>query len=59
MAYRKNSQNPMRGRRLELYGLIMAAERRELYVSPERLEWILRHYPPELNGEPVLVKEET
>jgi hypothetical protein len=37
----------MRGRKLELYGLIMAAERKELYASVQQTQWILNRYPPE------------
>jgi hypothetical protein len=57
--YRKRQFNPMRGRKLELYGLIMARERQKLFVSAERREWILEHYPPRLNGEPILIPEDS
>jgi hypothetical protein len=35
----------LRGRKLELYGQIMARERQGLYMSPERRDWVLKNYP--------------
>ena len=37
----------LRGKKLEAYGQIMARERQGLFVSDERLKWILLRYPPD------------
>jgi hypothetical protein len=37
----------LRGRALEVYGQVMARERRQLIVSEERRRWILENYPPD------------
>lgn len=42
----------LRGRTLREYGLITAEERAKLIVSQERMEWILRTYPPSETGRP-------
>jgi hypothetical protein len=57
--YRKRDYTPrLRGRKLDEYGRIMLRERQQLIVSEDRRLWILRHYPPHLNGEGVLVKDD-
>jgi hypothetical protein len=45
---RKHDYSPkLKGRKLEVYGQIMAQERKALFVTEERLKWILEHYPEE------------
>lgn len=42
----------LRGKALEEYRKCMQRERQALLVSPERLAWILKTYPPEETGRP-------
>jgi hypothetical protein len=44
----------LRGKKLRDYGEVMARERAALVVPPERLEWILKTYPPSETGRPDL-----
>jgi hypothetical protein len=44
---KKDYSPKLKGRKLEVYGQIMAQERKALFVTEERLKWILENYPPE------------
>ena len=53
--YNPSSTAPINGECLRISMEITAAERQELYASPERVAWILRTYDPELErGRPIL-----